>query len=133
MQPTAHRNGAPLDASPPPLSLDALMLDVTALDSVMLASLSPLQLAALSQHLAALLASISIAQFQHASAQADANAKDTAPSRMIDADEAAAILHRPRRWLFDHAKRLPFVRRISRKTLLCDEAGLHRWLQSRPR
>ena len=119
-----HRNGASLDAhhAAPPPSLDAL--DVAAL-----ASLTPLQLAALAQRLAALLASISIAQFQHASAQAAA--KDAMPTRMIDADTAAAILHKPRRWLFDHAKRMPWIKRLSRKAILIDEAGMHRWLASR--
>jgi hypothetical protein len=107
------------------LSLDAL--DVTALSA-----LTPLQLAALAQRLAALLASISIAQFQHASAQADAkDARDATPTRMIDADEAAAILKRPRRWLFTHSRRMPWIKRLSRKVILIDEAGMHRWIASR--
>lgn len=129
MLPTSHANGgAPLDAHH---TSDALSLDALMLDSAALASLTPLQLAALAQRLAALLASISIAQFQHASAQTDANAKDTAPPRMIDADTAAAILKRPRRWLFDHAKRYAWIKRISRKSLLVDETAMMRWIASR--
>jgi hypothetical protein len=117
------RNGATpsLDAAP--------LLSLDALDAVALSALTPPQLAAVTQRLAALLASISIAQFQHASAQADA--KDASPTRWLDADEACAIMHKPRRWLFAHARRYAWIKRVSRKTLLCDEAGLHRWLQSR--
>ena len=132
MQPTVHRNGTVLDASSldaaPPLSLDAL--DVTALSA-----LTPLQLAALAQRLAALQSSVASAMFQHAITTLH-NAKDATgngSARMLSADEAATVLGKPRRWLFDNAKRLPFVRRISRKTLLCDPAGLHRWIASRPR
>ena len=127
MQPTVHRNGAVLDAS----SLDAAPLSLDSLDVTALSALTPAQLASLAQRLAALLASISIAQFQHASAQADA--KDAAPTRMIDADEAAAILHKPRRWLFTHARRYGWIKRLSLKSLLVDEQAMLRWLQSRPR
>lgn len=49
----------------------------------------------------------------------------------ISADEAAALLCKPRRWLFTHAHRLPFVRRISRKHLVCDEAGLRAWIAAK--
>jgi hypothetical protein len=120
---TPHQNGA----TPSPDA--ALSLSLDSLDVAALSALTPLQLAALAQRLAALLASISIAQFQHASAKADA--KDATPTRMIDADEAAAILHKPRRWLFDHAKRYGWIKRISRKSLLVEEAGMHRWIASR--
>lgn len=49
----------------------------------------------------------------------------------ISADAAAALLCKPRRWLFTHAHRLPFVRRISRKHLVCDEAGLRAWIAAK--
>jgi hypothetical protein len=125
--PTIHRNGASgLDAS----NLNSTPLSLDALDLTVLASLTPAQLAALSQRLAALLASISIAQFQRASAQADA--KDgNGSTRMLSADEACAILKRPRRWLFAHAKRMPWIKRLSRKVILIDEAGMYRWIASR--
>jgi hypothetical protein len=57
-----------------------------------------------------------------------------APSRddrMLDADQAAALLHKPRRWLFEHKRTLPFVTIVSRKVLLCSEAGLKKWLATR--
>jgi hypothetical protein len=57
-----------------------------------------------------------------------AAAKD---DRMLDADEAAALLHKPRRWLFEHKRTLPFVTIVSRKALLCSEAGLKKWLATR--
>jgi hypothetical protein len=51
--------------------------------------------------------------------------------RMLDVDQAAALLHKPRRWLFEHAKTLPFATRVSRKVLLCSESGLKKWLGTR--
>jgi hypothetical protein len=51
--------------------------------------------------------------------------------RMLDADEAATLLHKPRRWLFEHKKTLPFVTIVSRKVLLCSEAGLKKWMATR--
>lgn len=50
--------------------------------------------------------------------------------RTLDADQIAAALGRNRRWVFRHAKRLPFVRRISRKGLACSEAALFRWREA---
>jgi hypothetical protein len=47
---------------------------------------------------------------------------------MLEPDEAAVLLHRKRRWIFRNAHRLPFVRRISPKSLLCSKKGLNRWL-----
>jgi hypothetical protein len=51
--------------------------------------------------------------------------------RMLDVDQAAELLHKPRRWLFEHKKTLPFVTIVSRKVLLCSEAGLKKWLATR--
>lgn len=51
----------------------------------------------------------------------------------LDADAAAALLHKSRRWLFAHKDSLPFVRKVSRKVLLCSRSGLRRWLnEQRP-
>jgi hypothetical protein len=49
----------------------------------------------------------------------------TAPE--ITADEACMRLGKSRRWLFAHAD-LPFVRRISRKTIMCDPVQLREWM-----
>lgn len=51
--------------------------------------------------------------------------------RMLTPDEAAQILRRSRLWVYRNANRLPFVKRISRKSLLCSEAGVKRWLATR--
>lgn len=49
----------------------------------------------------------------------------------LNADDVAARLDKSRRWVFRQASRLPFVRRISRKTLLASESGLNRWIAAR--
>jgi hypothetical protein len=51
--------------------------------------------------------------------------------RMLTPDEAAVMLRRSRQWIYRNAHRLPFVRRISRKSLLCSETGMKQWLASR--
>src|SRR6266542_4052549 len=53
--------------------------------------------------------------------------KDT----LLTADEAAALMGVNRRWLYRHAAKLPFTRRISRKNLRFLEAGLRRWLAAK--
>jgi hypothetical protein len=63
----------------------------------------------------------------------DARTTPPLPEAPLSADEAARMLGKSRRWVFKHAKRLPFVHRVSRKTLACDAVGLRRWLASRPR
>ncbi|HKN13983.1 MAG TPA: helix-turn-helix domain-containing protein [Candidatus Binatus sp.] len=49
----------------------------------------------------------------------------------IKVDEAAAILRHGRQWIYRNAKHLPFVKRISRKSLLCSRNGILRWLERR--
>lgn len=44
-------------------------------------------------------------------------------------DEAAPILRRKSRWIYRNAARLPFVRKVSGRGLLCSEKGLRRWLE----
>lgn len=51
--------------------------------------------------------------------------------RMLDVEEAAALLGVTKRWLYRHAKQLPFTRPISPKILRFSEAGIRRWLASR--
>jgi len=55
-----------------------------------------------------------------------------APSgdRTLDADEIAAELGQTRRWVFRNAKKLPFVRRVSLKSLVGSAAELRRWRDS---
>lgn len=49
--------------------------------------------------------------------------------RMLTPDEAASILRRSKRWIYRHADRLPFIKRLSPKSVLCSEAGIKRWLE----
>jgi predicted DNA-binding transcriptional regulator AlpA len=51
--------------------------------------------------------------------------------RLLTPTEAAAVLNVTPRWLYRHAKRLPFTRRLSRKALRFSEAGLSRWQATR--
>jgi hypothetical protein len=55
----------------------------------------------------------------------------TETDRMLTPDEAAVMLRRSRQWIYRNAHRLPFVKRLSRKSLLCSEAGMKQWLASR--
>jgi hypothetical protein len=65
----------------------------------------------------------------------DSVSTETRPARVgpdadftLNADAVAERLCKTRRWVFRHAKNLPFIRRISRKTLLASESGLNLWI-----
>jgi hypothetical protein len=47
--------------------------------------------------------------------------------RLLTAEEASAILGVTPRWLYRHARRLPFSRRLSRKVLRFSAVGLRKW------
>ena len=51
--------------------------------------------------------------------------------RLLKPAEAAALLKVTTRWLYRHHRPLPFTRKLSRRLLRFDEAGLHRWLAHR--
>jgi excisionase family DNA binding protein len=50
--------------------------------------------------------------------------KDT----LLTPEQAAAAMGVSRRWVYRHAAKLPFTRRISRKNLRFSEAALCRWM-----
>jgi hypothetical protein len=50
-----------------------------------------------------------------------------ADDRTLNANEIACALGVDRRWVFRHLKILPFVRRISRKSLAASERDVLRW------
>lgn len=50
---------------------------------------------------------------------------------LLTIDEAAARLRVSPRWLYRHAKNLPFSRKLSRKVLRFSRAGIARWLATR--
>ena len=83
------------------------------------------QVAALQVALAARLAVTSGPPAERASMQAP-NAE-----RLLTPPEAAALLGVTVTWLYRHAGKLPFARRLSRKALRFSEGGLHRWLAGR--
>jgi predicted DNA-binding transcriptional regulator AlpA len=50
---------------------------------------------------------------------------------LLTPDKAAAILGVDKKWLYRHAKQLPFTRKLSRKAMRFNEAGLRRWMATR--
>ena len=57
--------------------------------------------------------------------------KSATTDQLLTAEDAAVILRVTPRWLYRHANRLPFTRRLSRKCLRFSEAGLRRWQTSK--
>jgi predicted DNA-binding transcriptional regulator AlpA len=49
--------------------------------------------------------------------------------RLLDVREVAERLSVKPKWIYDHADGLPFVKRLSDRTLRCSERGLNRWLE----
>jgi predicted DNA-binding transcriptional regulator AlpA len=52
-------------------------------------------------------------------------------NRLLSPQQAAEILGQNVRWVYRHAGKLPFTRRVSRKNLRFSEAGLRRWIALR--
>ncbi len=50
---------------------------------------------------------------------------------LLTVDEAAALLRVSPRWLYRHAKTLPFARKLSRKVLRFSRAGIARYLATK--
>jgi hypothetical protein len=50
---------------------------------------------------------------------------------LLAPEEAANIMGVNRRWLYRHADKLPFTRRINRKNLRFSETGLRRWIAAK--
>jgi len=51
--------------------------------------------------------------------------------RLLTVEEVGPLMGVTPRWLYRHAKRLPFTKRLSRKALRFSEKGLRRWLAAR--
>jgi excisionase family DNA binding protein len=51
------------------------------------------------------------------------------PDDLLTVDEAATMLKVSPRWLYRHAKKLPFTRRLSPKVLRFSRAALLKWLE----
>jgi hypothetical protein len=50
---------------------------------------------------------------------------------LLTVAEAAALLRVSPRWLYRHAKNLPFTRKLSRKVLRFSHSGIVRWLATK--
>jgi predicted DNA-binding transcriptional regulator AlpA len=81
--------------------------------------------------LAELQATLTLRLMTGANAGGESEKASAEPDRLLTAEEAAPILGVAPRWLYRHAKGLPFARRLSRKALRFSEAGLRRYAQSR--
>jgi predicted DNA-binding transcriptional regulator AlpA len=57
--------------------------------------------------------------------------RDQETNRLLTAEEASVMLGVTPRWLYRHARRLPFARRLSRKVLRFSEVGVRRYLETR--
>jgi len=62
---------------------------------------------------------------------ASATTTTSDPDRLLTAEQAASLLSVTVKWLYRHARQLPFTRRLSRKTLRFSAAGLNKWLAQR--
>ena len=51
--------------------------------------------------------------------------------RLLDAEEACKILSASPDWLYRHANRLPFTRKLGPRMLRFSEQGIQKWLTSR--
>src|SRR5262245_5949014 len=82
-----------------------------------------------------------VGQRQLETAKARAWARLTAPPAVapslshsdetVDVDEAARLLGMSRSWVYRHAARLPFARRVGRRALRFSTSGIRRYLASR--
>ena len=61
------------------------------------------------------------------SLKADVNAED----RLLEAEEAAKLLSVSTDWLYRHAKKLPFSRKLGPKILRFSSLGIQRYLATR--
>jgi hypothetical protein len=59
---------------------------------------------------------------------APAEHDESADVNWISVKEAAAKITRSERWFYRNAKRLPFVKRLSRKVMLVSEQGMVGWI-----
>lgn len=102
-------------------------LDELGADPTRAAGLPRAALAALLRR-SAVVQSVLVAELECAQ---DQPTVEPAKDEWIKVDEAAAILRHGRQWIYRNAKHLPFVKRISRKSLLCSRNGIIRWLERR--
>jgi predicted DNA-binding transcriptional regulator AlpA len=64
-------------------------------------------------------------------AAATGNNHQTESEQLLTPEQAAELIGVNSQWLYRHAEKLPFTRRISRKNLRFSEDGLRRWLATK--
>ncbi len=92
--------------------------------------LIPALVAALASEQATLSALQAVLSARLLSAREETQRDDT-EDRLLRADEVAAVLGVPKRWVQRRARRLPFARLISDHAVRYSAAGLKRWLEHR--
>jgi hypothetical protein len=109
--------------------------DVTALaaNPGRIAALPPETARALLAETAALIGQLSALQPPLLARLGGAGVPPAASGEALTIAEAAARLKVSPDWVYRHQRQLPFVRRVGRRSLRCDAAGLARWLATRPR
>ena len=109
-------------------------LDDLARDPSAAVGLPPAALAALHLQCAAALSAIGVAwaSVSQTGQTGSQSPKETVSDKMLTVDEACARLRKGRQWLYRNADHLPFIRRISRKSLLVSEVGLNAYLAAKP-
>ena len=111
-------------------------LDAIAAQPSCVESLPAAVLAALSARCVVVMGALATAQLALTTAkgtghQAHSSATQPESDEMLTPVEAAEVLRKSPRWIYRHAATLPFVKRVSARSLLCSRSGLERWLERR--
>jgi hypothetical protein len=53
------------------------------------------------------------------------------PDEMLTTEEAAAMLRRSPRWIYRNADKLPFVKHLSKRSMVHSRKGIERYLATR--
>lgn len=109
----------------------ACTMDELFQDHDRLAALPPEQIPSILARVAAIQSVLTARLLAIAIASATSEPKSATTDQLLTAEDAAVILRVTPRWLYRHANRLPFTRRLSRKCLRFSEAGLRRWQTSK--
>ena len=49
----------------------------------------------------------------------------------VTVEDAAELAHKSRRWFFRNSSRLPFIKRVSARSVVVSRQGLERWISRR--
>jgi len=55
-----------------------------------------------------------------------------APDRLLDVNEASKVLGYSKDWIYRHADKLPFTKRLTPHRLKFSEAGIEKYIKNRP-